>query len=43
MHAMERQELKHDPVPKYRPAFYIIFGISLIYLIIIFLTASPGH
>ena len=37
----ELQELKHDPVPGYRPAFYIVFGISLIYLVIIFLMASP--
>jgi hypothetical protein len=37
MHDQELKELKHDPVPGYRPAFYIIFGISLIYMIIIFL------
>jgi len=41
MSEQELKELKHDPVPGYRPAFYIIFGISLIYMIIIFLTASP--
>lgn len=33
----ERKELKHDPIPGYRPAFYVIFGISLLYLILIFL------
>ena len=37
----ELMELKHDPVPGYRPAFYIVFGASLAYLIFIFLTASP--
>jgi hypothetical protein len=41
MSDQELKELKHDPVPGYRPAFYIIFGISLIYMIIIFLSASP--
>ena len=29
--------LGHEPVPGYRPAFYIIFAISLIYLTIIFI------
>jgi hypothetical protein len=43
METEELKELKHDPVPGYRPAFYVIFGISLIYLVIIFLSASPGH
>ena len=33
----EIMELGHDPVPGYRPAFYIIFAISLIYLAIIFI------
>jgi len=31
--------LKHDPVPGYRLAFYVILGISSVYLIYIF--ASP--
>ena len=35
----EFKELKHDPVPGYRPAFFIIFGISLIYLAMIFIKA----
>jgi hypothetical protein len=44
MHDQELKELKHDPVPGYRPIFFIIFGISLIYLIVIFLMSSPaGH
>jgi len=42
MHDHELKELKHEPVPGYRPAFYIVFGISLVYLVIIFLMASPG-
>jgi len=43
MKDQELRELKHDPVPGYRPAFFIIFGISLLYLVIIFLMASTGH
>jgi hypothetical protein len=39
MSAPELKELKHEPVPGYRPAFYVIFGISLMYMIIIFLKA----
>ena len=40
----ELKELKHDPVPGYRPAFYVIFGVSLIYLVIIFLSGGTvGH
>jgi hypothetical protein len=42
MQEKELKELKHDPVPGYRPAFYVVFGISLIYLVIIFLMASPA-
>ena len=32
----EIMELGHDPVPGYRPAFYIIFAIAFIYLVVIF-------
>jgi len=39
----EIMELKHDPVPGYRPAFFIIFGVSLVYLVIIFFMATPTH
>ncbi len=39
MHDQELKELKHDPVPGYRPIFFIIFGISLIYLAMIFIKA----
>jgi hypothetical protein len=39
MNDRELKELKHDPVPGYRPAFFIIFGISLIYLAMIFIKA----
>jgi hypothetical protein len=39
MNDQELKELKHDPVPGYRPAFFIIFGISLIYLAMIFIKA----
>jgi hypothetical protein len=33
----EKMELSHEPVPGYRPTFYIIFAVSLIYLAIIFI------
>ncbi len=39
MSDQELKELKHDPVPGYRPVFFIIFGISLIYLAMIFIKA----
>ena len=39
MNDQELKELKHDPVPGYRPAFFIIFGLSLIYLAMIFIKA----
>jgi len=29
--------LGHDPVPGYRPAFYVIFTGSVLYLLFIFL------
>ena len=37
MSDQELKELKHDPAPEYRPAFYVIFGLSLLYMIFIFL------
>ena len=39
MNDRELKELNHDPAPGYRPAFFIIFGISLIYLAMIFIKA----
>ncbi len=39
MDGKELKELKHEPVPGYRPAFYVVFGLSLLYLVIIFLRA----
>ena len=32
----ENMELKHDPVPGYRTVFYIVFGIGLLYLGLLF-------
>jgi hypothetical protein len=32
----EIKELRHDAVPGYRPAFYIVFALSLAYLALIF-------
>ena len=37
MHDKEMQDLQHDPVPGYRTAFYVVCGLSLLYLLIIFL------
>jgi len=33
----EKMELSHEPVPGYRPVFYIIFAISVVYLALIFI------
>ena len=38
----EWEMLGHDPVPGYRPAFYIAVLISVIYLIIAF-SGGGGH
>ncbi len=39
-HDKEIMELGHKPVPGYRTAFYIIFGLSLIYLAVIFISGK---
>jgi hypothetical protein len=31
-HEEEPMELKHDPVPGYRPAFFVAFAVGIIYL-----------
>lgn len=33
----DKKILAHDPVPGYRPAFYVIFAISVAYLTFIFM------
>ena len=33
----EKMVLGHDPVPGYRPAFFIIFILSTLYLLLLFL------
>ena len=33
----EPHELKHEPVPGYRAAFYIVFAVSTLYLALIFI------
>jgi len=33
----EKMELSHEPVPGYRPVFYIIFALSVAYLALIFI------
>jgi hypothetical protein len=35
-------ELKHEPWPGYRTAFYITFAVLTIYLVIIILAAPDG-
>ncbi len=42
----ECRELKHDPWPGFRPAFFVLFAIFTIYLLVILLTSpweSVGH
>jgi hypothetical protein len=31
-HEKELMELKHDPVPGYRPVFLVVFTLSLLYM-----------
>jgi len=32
----EKMELRHDPVPGYRPIFFITLAVGVIYLALIF-------
>lgn len=34
-HDEEVMELRHDAVPGYRPAFYVVFAVTVIYLIFV--------
>ena len=36
----DKKILDHEPVPGYRPAFYVIFAISVAYLALIFLRGA---
>jgi len=36
----DKKILAHDPVPGYRPAFYLIFAVSVAYLAFIFMAAA---
>jgi len=36
-HKEELMELKHDPVPGYRPVFFVAFAVGVVYLAIVFL------
>jgi len=38
MEKKELQELSHDPVPGYKPVFFVVFALSLIYLGVVFFT-----
>lgn len=32
----EKMELRHDAVPGYKPVFWVVFILSLIYLAVVF-------
>jgi len=34
----EKMELRHEPVPGYRPVFYTVLTVAVVYLGIIFFT-----
>ena len=36
MEKKELQELSHDPVPGYKPVFWVVFLLSLLYLGFVF-------
>ena len=36
-HKEELMELRHEPVPGYRPVFYVTFFVGVVYLGIVFL------
>ena len=38
----ERMELSHEAVPGYRPVFYVVFALGLLYLAGVFLFYSGG-
>lgn len=38
----ELMELKHDPWPGFRTAFYIVMGLASIYLLVVFLNDPDG-
>ena len=35
----EKMILEHQPVPGYRRAFYIVLGVGLLYLVVVFVRA----
>jgi len=39
----EKQELRHEPVPGYKAGFYIVLGIAVGYLAVIFNTGLACH
>jgi hypothetical protein len=41
----EKQELAHEPIPKYRKIFYVTISFGTLYLIFIILSSilSSGH
>ncbi len=39
-HHEEKKVLAHEPVPGYRPVFFVIFAVSVAYLALIFLKGA---
>jgi|WetSurMetagenome_2_1015567.scaffolds.fasta_scaffold404770_3 hypothetical protein len=39
----EKQELRHEPVPGYKTAFYIALGIAVGFLAIVFAMGLAGY
>lgn len=35
----EKTELRHEPEPKYRTIFYIVFLVAVLYLVVIMMAA----
>lgn len=35
----EKDEISYEPVPGYKPVFFIVFAVSLIYLAVVFISS----
>ncbi len=38
----EVMELSHDSVPGYRPVFYVVFAVTIIYLAVVLIYGGGG-
>lgn len=36
----EKMELSHDPIPGYKPVFFVVVGVAVVYLVLTFLLSS---